>query len=68
MKFDTCLDILLKNDNINRHNTTSDLIKNLKVLYDCVPMPCKEMSRAMEGLKKVYEMNGNRYVMPKLML
>ena len=43
-----------------------DLVKMVQILYDCVPMPCEEMSNIIETLKRVYDLNGNRFEIPKI--
>ncbi|EZA61542.1 SET and MYND domain-containing protein [Ooceraea biroi] len=65
-KFNTYVD-LAKNDDIqDKSYIIEDLVKMVQVLHDHAPMPCEEMSNVIETLKRVYDLNGNRFEIPKV--
>lgn len=45
-----------------------DLSKMIQVLHDYVPMPCSEMSEVVETLKRVNDVHGNIFEIPKMRL
>lgn len=52
--------------NISDKHIVDDLLKMIEVLYELVPMPCTEMNNVVETLKRVYDLNGNRFEIPEL--
>jgi len=43
-----------------------DLLKMIQILHKYAPMPCKEMSDVIETLKRIYDLSGNRFQIPKI--
>ncbi|XP_035731524.1 SET and MYND domain-containing protein 4-like [Vespa mandarinia] len=41
-----------------------DLLKMIQILYDHAPMPCREMNKVVETVKRVYSLSGNRFDLP----
>ncbi|XP_006564916.1 SET and MYND domain-containing protein 4 isoform X2 [Apis mellifera] len=64
-KFNNYVDIATEG-NISDKHIVDDLLKMIEVLYDLVPMPCAEMNNVVETLKRVYDLNGNRFEIPDL--
>ncbi|PBC27785.1 SET and MYND domain-containing protein 4 [Apis cerana] len=64
-KFNNYVDIATEG-NISDKHIIDDLLKMIEVLYDLVPMPCEEMNNVVETLKRVYDLNGNRFEIPDL--
>ncbi|XP_006618435.1 SET and MYND domain-containing protein 4-like isoform X2 [Apis dorsata] len=62
-KFNNYVDIATEG-NISDKHIVDDLLKMIEVLYDLVPMPCEEMNNVVETLKRVYDLNGNRFEIP----
>ncbi|XP_043482677.1 SET and MYND domain-containing protein 4-like [Leptopilina heterotoma] len=44
----------------------NDLIKMIKVLMTYVTLPCVEVNNVVETLKRVFDLNGNRFEVPSL--
>lgn len=64
-KFDRYVNIAT-GGNISDKHIVDDLLKMIEVLYELVPMPCIEMNNVVETLKRVYDLNGNRFEIPEL--
>ncbi|XP_029168935.1 SET and MYND domain-containing protein 4-like [Nylanderia fulva] len=65
-KFNTYVDIATEGNVQDKPYIIEDLLKMLQILYDYVPMPCHEMSNVVETLKRVYDLNGNRFIIPQI--
>lgn len=64
-KFNRYVDIATEG-NISDKHILNDLLKMIEVLFELAPMPCKEMNNVVETLKRVYDLNGNRFEIPQL--
>ncbi|XP_012343645.2 SET and MYND domain-containing protein 4 isoform X2 [Apis florea] len=64
-KFNNYVDIATEG-NISDKHIVDDLLRMIEVLYDLVSMPCEEMNNVVETLKRVYDLNGNRFEIPDL--
>ncbi|CAD1478420.1 unnamed protein product [Heterotrigona itama] len=64
-KFNRYVDIATEG-NISDKHILNDLLKMIEVLFELVPMPCEEMNNVVETLKRVYDLNGNRFEIPEL--
>lgn len=64
-KFNRYVDIATEG-NISDKHIVDDLLKMIEVLYELVPMPSTEMNDVVETLKRVYDLNGNRFEIPEL--
>ncbi|CAK9808876.1 SET and MYND domain-containing protein 4 [Anthophora quadrimaculata] len=51
---------------IRDKNTLEDLFKMIEVLHECVPSPCMEMVDLVETLKRLYDLGGNQFEIPKI--
>ncbi|XP_054004204.1 SET and MYND domain-containing protein 4-like isoform X2 [Hylaeus anthracinus] len=60
------IDIATEGNISDKPYIIDDLIKMIEVLYYLVPMPCLEMNSVVETLKRVYDLRGNVFEMPKL--
>lgn len=60
------VDLASKGDVLNKPNIIEDLLMMIRVLYDRVPLTCKEMGDVVETLKRVYSLHGNKYVLPTI--
>ncbi|XP_017759848.1 PREDICTED: SET and MYND domain-containing protein 4-like [Eufriesea mexicana] len=58
--------VLIMNKYIVDKHIIDNLLTMVKVLYDLVPMPCEEMNNVIETLKRVYDLNGNRFEIPNI--
>lgn len=65
-KFNMYVDLATEGNVQGKSYIIDDLLKMVQTLYDCAPMPCEEMNNVIETLKRVYDLNGNRFDVPKI--
>ncbi|XP_032670457.1 SET and MYND domain-containing protein 4 isoform X2 [Odontomachus brunneus] len=61
-KFNTYVNLAEKGDVLNKPYIIEDLLMMIRVLYDRVPIACKEMGEVVETLKRVNGLHGNKCV------
>ncbi|XP_029680669.1 SET and MYND domain-containing protein 4-like isoform X2 [Formica exsecta] len=65
-KFNTYVDLATEDNVRDKPYIIEDLLKMIQTLHNCAPMPCEEMSNVIETLKRVYDLNGNRFEIPQI--
>ncbi|XP_024877449.1 SET and MYND domain-containing protein 4-like [Temnothorax curvispinosus] len=65
-KFNIYVDLATKGKVHDKSYIIEDLLKMVRVLHNCAPMPCHEMSNVIETLKRVYDLYGNIYEIPQV--
>lgn len=65
-KFNTYVDLATEDNVRDKPYIIEDLLKMIQILHNCAPMPCEEMSNVIETLKRVYDLNGNRFEIPQI--
>ncbi|XP_072760205.1 SET and MYND domain-containing protein 4 isoform X2 [Anoplolepis gracilipes] len=65
-KFNMYVDLATESNVQDKPHIIEDLLNMVKVLHNYAPMPCKEMNNVIETLKRVYNLNGNRFEIPQI--
>lgn len=65
-KFNIYVDLATEGNVQDKPYIIEDLVKMVQILHNYVPMPCEEMSNVIETLKRVYDLNGNRFEIPQI--
>ncbi|XP_014487894.1 PREDICTED: uncharacterized protein LOC106751508 [Dinoponera quadriceps] len=66
MKYNIYVDLARKGDVMDKPYIMEDLFMMIRVMYNRVPIACKEMVDVVETLTRVYHLNGNRLILPKI--
>lgn len=64
--FNTYVDLAAEGNVQDKPYIIEDLLKMVQILHKYVPKPCEEMSNVIETLKRIYDLNGNRFQIPKI--
>ncbi|GAB1859042.1 SET and MYND domain-containing protein 4 [Camponotus japonicus] len=65
-KFNAYVDLATEGNVQDKPYIIKDLLKMIQILHKYAPMPCEEMSNVIETLKRIYDLNGNRFQIPKI--
>ncbi|XP_076655257.1 protein-lysine N-methyltransferase SMYD4 [Halictus rubicundus] len=60
------IDIVYEGNMADNPHVLFDLLQMMKLLYYTVPMPCMEMNGVEETVKRIYDLQGNKFELPKL--
>lgn len=60
------VDLAKKGDVFDKPYIIEGLLIMIRVLYDRVPIFCKEMAKVVETLKRVSSLHGNKYILPEI--
>lgn len=61
-----CFDLAMTGDVFDKPYLFEDMCMAIRVLYNRVPIACREFNLVVETLKRVYEYHGNNFVMPTI--
>lgn len=65
-KYERCFNLVKAGDVLDKPYIIEDLLGMIRMLYNRVPFACQELIAIVETLRRVYELHGNKVVLPAI--